>query len=171
MNIRKNTDYSDLYAEINKVLSADLSQMKLYLELGKLVSGRPEKGAAVMVAEYITAVYPNRTGFFPRNLRRMRDSFRMYKEHPKILKEAMKVGWTLNVVIMEANLDMENRCWYIQAAHQFGWSKMELSKRIYESAHESTSLDSAEDPCYSSSTGGDSDGKEKTSGTSAKSAG
>ena len=63
MNIRKNTDYSDLYAEINKVLSADLSQMKLYLELGKLVSGRPEKGAAVMVAEYITAVYPNRTLF------------------------------------------------------------------------------------------------------------
>ena len=78
MNIRKNIDYSDFYAEINKAIIADLSQMELYLELGRLVSNRPEKGAAVMAAEYITANYPDRTGFSPRNLRRMRDFYRMY---------------------------------------------------------------------------------------------
>ena len=44
MNIRKNIDYSELYAGIDKALAANLSQMELYLELGRLVSGRPERG-------------------------------------------------------------------------------------------------------------------------------
>lgn len=89
MNIRKNIDYSGLYAEIDKAIISDLSQMELYLELGKLVSGRPEKGAAVMAAEYITANYPNRGGFSPRNLRRMRDFYWMYESYPKVLNQAM----------------------------------------------------------------------------------
>lgn len=165
MNTRKNIDYSSLYAEIDKAIGADLSQMELYLELGRLVSNRPEKGAAVMAAEYITANYPERTGFSPRNLRRMRDFYRMYEGYLEILAQAMKIGWTQNIVIMEADLDMENRFWYIRAACQFGWSKMELSKKISECAHESTSLDSATDPCYSNNIGDDSDGKKETSGT------
>lgn len=65
MNIRKSIDYSGLYAGIDKALAANLPQMELSLELGRLVSGRPEKGAAVMAAEYITANYPDRTGFSP----------------------------------------------------------------------------------------------------------
>ena len=60
MNIRKNIDYSSLYDEIDRVLAADFSQIELHLELGRLVSGKPEKGAAVMAAEYITANYPDR---------------------------------------------------------------------------------------------------------------
>ena len=50
MNIRKNTDYSGLYDEIDRVLAADFSQMELYLELGRLVSVKPEKGAAVGIS-------------------------------------------------------------------------------------------------------------------------
>ena len=166
MNTRKNIDYSSLYAEIDKAIAAGLSQMELYLELGRLVSNRPEKGAAVMAAEYITASYPERTGFSPRNLRRMRDFYRMYEGYPEILAQAMKIGWTQNIVIMETDLDMENRFWYLRAACQFGWSKMELSKKIGECAHESISLDSATDPCYSNTIGGDNDSqKEETSGT------
>ena len=165
MNIRKNIDYSGLYAEIDKAIIAGLSQMELYLELGRLVSDRPEKGAAVMAAEYITANYPNRTGFSPRNLRRMRNFYQAYKDYPEILEQAIKIGWTQNIVILEADLDMGGRCWYIRAAYQFEWSKMELNKKIGECAHESTSLDSATDSCYSSTIGGDSDSKEETSGT------
>ena len=135
MNTRKNIDYSDFYEEINKAIIADLSQIELYLELGRLVSGRPEKGAAVMAAEYITANYPDRTGFSPRNLRRMRDFYRMYKGYPEVLEQAMKVGWTQNIVILEADLDMEGRKWYLQATQQFGWSKMKLRKQIVDKIH------------------------------------
>ena len=135
MNIRKNIDYSGLYAEIDKALAAGLSQMELYLELGRLVSGRPEKGAAVMAAEYIIASYPDRTGFSPRNLRRMRDFYRMYEGYPEVLEQAMKVGWTQNIVILEADLDMEGRNWYLEAVRRFGWSKAELAGQIAANAH------------------------------------
>ena len=120
MNIRKNIDYSELYTRINKAFAANLSQMELYLELGRLVSGRPERGAAVMAAEHIAANYPNRTGFSPRNLRRMRDFYRMYESRPEVLAQAMKIGWTQNIIILEADLDMGARCWYLQAVRRFG---------------------------------------------------
>mgnify|MGYP001067641902 CR=1 FL=1 len=135
MNIRKNIDYSGLYAEIDKAFVAGLSQMELYLELGRLVGGRPEKGAAVMAAEYITANYPERAGFSPRSLRRMREFYRMYEGHPEVLKQAMKVGWTQNIVILEADLDMDARLWYLQAVQRFGWSKAELIEQIIRNAH------------------------------------
>ncbi len=109
MNIRINIDYSDLYTGIDKALATGLLQMELYLGLGRLVSDRPEKGAAVMAAEYITANYPGQTGFSPRNLRRMRDFYRMYEGHPEVLDQAMKIGWTQNIVILEADLDVEAR--------------------------------------------------------------
>lgn len=98
-----------LYAGIDLAIAANLPQMELYLTLGRLVSSRTEKGAAVIAAEYITSNYPDQTGFSPRNLRRMRDIFRMYEEYPKMLEQAVKVGWTQNVVIMESDLDMDAR--------------------------------------------------------------
>lgn len=135
MNIRKNIDYSSLYAGIDQALSCGLSQMELYLELGKLVSDRPEKGAAVMAAEYITSNYPERTGFSPRNLRRMRNFFRMYEGRPDILKQAMQVGWTQNIIILEADLEMDARLWYLLAVQKNSWSKAELAEKIAAGAH------------------------------------
>lgn len=144
MNIRKSIDYSDLYAGIDRAVAAGLAQMELYLELGKLVSSRPEKGAAVMAAEYINTNYPNRTGFSPRNLRRMRDFAQMYRSYSAILAQAMKVGWTQNIVIMEADLDMDARLWYLQAVRRFGWSKAELARQINAGAY----LENENKMCY-----------------------
>lgn len=135
MNIRKNIDYSSLYDEIDRALAAGFSQIELYLELGRLVSVRPEKGAAVIAAEYIIANHPDRTGFSPRNLRRMRDFYQAYKDYPEILEQASKIGWTQNIVILEADLDMEGRSWYLEAVQRFGWSKAELTGQIAANAH------------------------------------
>ena len=140
MNIRKNIDYSEMYAKIDQAIAADLSQMELYLALGKLVSSRPEKGAAVMAAEYISANYPDQTGFSPRNLRRMRDIFRLYEGHPEMLEQAMKIGWTQNLAIMEADLELDARYWYLLAVQRFGWSKAELTKQIAANAHLETTI-------------------------------
>ena len=46
MNIRKPADYSGLFTALDAVMAAELSQMELYFEIGRLVCGRPEKGAA-----------------------------------------------------------------------------------------------------------------------------
>ena len=53
-------------------MAEQLPQMELYCEIGRLVSGRAEKGAAVAASEYLQMTYPAVEGFSPCNLRRMR---------------------------------------------------------------------------------------------------
>ena len=130
MNIRKNIDYSDLFAALDAAMRSGLQQMEQYCELGRPVSNRPEKGAAVDASAHLKMQYPETSGFSPRNLRRVRDFYRLYEGNPDMLELAMQLSWTQNVVILEAELNTEERRWYLQAAKQFGWSKAELQKAI-----------------------------------------
>ena len=148
MNIRKNIDYSEMYEELDKLIEQQLPQMDLYCAIGRAVCQRTEKGAAVMASEYLNKNYPDAKGFSPRSLRRMRDFYRTYENHPALLSRAMKLGWIQNVVIMEADLTMELREWYMNAAEQFGWSKTELIVNIAMNAHENIVLAIEEDVCY-----------------------
>ena len=110
MNIRKPTDYATMFTILDTLMAAQLPQMELYREIGRLVSDRVEKGAAVAASEYLQAAYPAADGFSPSNLRRMRDFYRMYGDTPELLAAAMRLNWTQNVVIMEAELTMDERC-------------------------------------------------------------
>ena len=76
MNIRKPTDYSAMYETLDQLMGAKLPQMELYFEIGRVVCARPEKGAAVMAAEYLQANYPGGRGLSPRNPRRRREWWR-----------------------------------------------------------------------------------------------
>ena len=104
MNIRKNIDYTEMYAALDAAMVAEMEQMELYIRIGQAVCLRTEKGAAVAAAEYLSKRYPDVQGFSPRNLRRMRDFCRTYENHPAALSLAMNLSWTQNVVIMEADL-------------------------------------------------------------------
>lgn len=148
MNIRKPVDYSEMFSSLDTIMAAQLPQMKLYCEIGRLVNARVEKGAAVAAAEYLQKTYPENSGFSPRNLRRMREFYRTYKEAPNLMSKAMKLGWTQNVVIMEADLTEIERAWYIQAAQRFSWPKLELADKIRERVHEYLILDTVDGSCY-----------------------
>lgn len=52
-----------------------------------------------------------------------------------MLEQTVKIGWTQNLAIMEADLDLDARYWYLLAVQRFGWSKAELIKRIAAEAH------------------------------------
>lgn len=147
MNIRKNIDYGEMHAAIDKAMEQNLPQMELYAAIGKAVSARTEKGAAVAAAEYLSANYPDARGFSPRNLRRMREFYRTYEAAPSVLALAMQVSWTQNGVILEADLTMEERQWYLKAVLQFGWSKLELLDKIENRAHEEIVLDNGQEIC------------------------
>lgn len=148
MNIRKNIDYTEMYAALDFAMeAAGKQQMELYCEIGKAVSQRTEKVAAVASAEYLAKKYPDVQGFSPRNLRRMRDFYRTYQDHPGLLSLALQLGWTQNVVILEADLSMELRGWYLKAAKQFGWSKAELTEKIATNAHKTIILVIDEEVC------------------------
>lgn len=148
MNVRKPSDYSSLFAALDTLMTANLSQMKLYCEIGRLISHRPEKGAAVAAAGYLQGTYPDAAGFSPRNLRRMRDFYRTYESTPEVMAEAMTIGWTKNVVILETELTLQEKAWYIQAVQRFVWSKLELARQITSAAHLEITLDLLEEVCY-----------------------
>ena len=83
MNIRKPTDYSNLFAELDKFMTVQSSQMELYYKIGRPVSGRAEKGVAVTVSEHQQTTYPVTEGFSPHNLRRVRALYTVYEEFPE----------------------------------------------------------------------------------------
>lgn len=148
MNIRKNIDYTDMYAALDSAMGKNLSQVGLYYEIGKAVCQRTEKGAAVAAASYLSELYPDVQGFSPRNLRRMRDFYRTYEDCPDLLAVALQIGWTQNVVIMEADLSMELREWHLKATKQFGWSKAELIEKIDTNAHNIIDIANEEEVCF-----------------------
>ena len=148
MNVRKPANYNTMYREVAEILTQNLPQMEEIHAIGKAVSRRPEKGAAVAAAEFLQAKFPDCTGFSPRNVRRMRDFYRTYENDEPLLWLAMKIGWTLNVVIMEAELTRDARHWYLRKANAGGLSKAELLEMIESAAHLEKSLDAAPDTCY-----------------------
>ena len=123
MNIRKPVDYGTMYRELTTILGQNLPQMIEIYAIGKTISQRPKKGAAVAAAEFLQANFPARAGFSPRNVRRMRDFYRTYENDQTLLRLAMKIGWTLNVVIMESELTRDVRRWYLKQARERQWSK------------------------------------------------
>ena len=148
MNIRKNIDYSEMYAALDSVVESSSEQMNMYACIGRIVSDRAEKGAAVAAAEYLQENYTNIQGFSPRNLRRMRDFYNAYSQDARYLELAMQIGWTQNVVILEAGLNAQERIWYLKQVATFDWSKKVLIENIHNAVHLNAPLDYSADPCY-----------------------
>ena len=148
MNIRKPTDYTAMFAALDALTAAQLPQMELYCEIGRVVSGRVEKGAAVAASEYLQTAYPAAEGYSPRNVRRMRAFYAAYEESPEIMQLAMNLGWTRNAAILERCGSNEERAWYIQAVLRFGWKKGKLLEAIESQAWLHSSLDDQALSCY-----------------------
>lgn len=130
MNIRKPVDFSEMYASLDMAVAGKYAQMQMYAMIGQAVTSREEKGAAVAAAEYLQNRYPDMSGFSPRNLRRMRDFYRTYAQDSSLLDLALQIGWTQNVIILEADLTMQERKWYLEQINVCGWSKKQLTESI-----------------------------------------
>ena len=116
MNVRKPVDYGTMYREFATILAQTLPQMDEIYAIGKAISQCTEKGAAVAAAEFLQANFPDRTGFSPRNVRQIRDFYKTYENDQALLRLAMKIGWTLSVLIMEAKLSRLQKRFYIYKA-------------------------------------------------------
>ena len=87
MNVRKPADYSAMYRELTEILARKLPQMDEIYAIGKTISQRPEKGTAVMAAEFLQANFPDRTGISPRNVHQIRDFYKTYENGQKLLRQ------------------------------------------------------------------------------------
>ena len=148
MNVRKPVDYSTMYRELAAILAQNLPQMGEIHAIGKAVSQCPEKGAAVAAAEFLQANFPDHAGFSPRNVRRMRDFYKVYENDQTLLRLAMKIGWTLNVVIMEAELTRVQRISCLQRAAAERLSKKKLLEIILNGVFAEESIDAPDEICY-----------------------
>ena len=148
MNVRKPVDYGTMYRELTAILAQGLPQMDEIHAIGKAISQRPEKGAAVAAAEFLQANFPDRTGFSPRNVRRMRDFYKTYENDQTLLRLAMKIGWMLNVMIMEAELTKEQRISCLQRVVSEKLSKKKLLEIILNGVFAEESIDAPGEICY-----------------------
>ena len=148
MNVRKPVDYGTMYRELTAILAQNLPQMDEIHAIGRAINQRPEKGAAVAAAEFLQANFPDRTGFSPRNVRRMRDFYRTYENDEPLLRLAMKIGWTLNVVIMEAELTREQRISCLRKVASKKLSKKKLLEIILNGVFAEEPVDASDKICY-----------------------
>ncbi len=148
MNVRKPVDYGTMYRELTAILAQNLPQMDEFYAIGKAISQRPEKGAAVAAAEFLQANFPDRAGFSPRNVRRMRDFYRTYENDQTLLRLAMKIGWTVNVIIMEVELTKEQRISCLQRVVSEKLSKKKLLEIILNGVFAEESIDAPDEICY-----------------------
>ena len=148
MNVRKPVDYGTMHRELTAILAQNLPQMDEVYAIGKAISQRPEKGAAVAAAEFLQANFPDRTGFSPRNVRRMRDFYRTYENDQTLLRLAKKIGWTLNVVIMEAELTREQRISCLRKVASKKLSKKKLLEIILNGVFAEEPVDASDKICY-----------------------
>lgn len=147
MNVRKPVDYSTMYRKLTAILTQNLPQMIEIYTIGKAISQRPEKGTAVAAAEFLQANFPDRTGFSPRNVRQIRDFYKTYENGQTRLRLAMKIGWTLNVVIMEAELTSVQRISCLQRAAAERLSKKKLLEIILNDAFAEKLIDEPDEIC------------------------
>ena len=147
MNIRKPVDYGTMYRELTAILTQNLPQMDEIYAIGKTISQRMEKGAAVAAAEFLQEIFPDHTGFSPRNVRRMRDFYKVYENDQTLLRLAMKIGWTLNAVIMEADLTRAQRMLCLQMTTVKNLSKKELLEIILNGAFVEEAVDEPDEIC------------------------
>ena len=148
MNIRKQADYSELYRTLDRLMELGLTDTELCYKIGQAICVRSEKGAAVVAAEYLRERYPGKTGYSPRNLRRMRDFYRAYENEPESAQLALQIGWTLNVIILEECNLAEERAWCLENTLRHRWKKTVLLDMIKEHAWLEDTLDEQTDSCY-----------------------
>ena len=148
MNKRKPVDYTAMYAALDTLMQTELPEVELYFEIGKAICARLEKIAAVMAAEYLQANYPEGIGFSPRNLRRMREFYRAYADSLELRMLVLKMGWTQNVAILEGCQSIQERAWYLRAALERRWTKVEQLDQIQSKAWLQSMLDKQTDSCY-----------------------
>ena len=78
----------------------------------------------------------------------MRDFYRTYENDQTLLRLAKKIGWTLNVVIMEAELTKEQRISCLQRVVSEKLSKKKLLEIILNGVFAEESIDAPDEICY-----------------------
>lgn len=145
-------DYRALLGEIKqRIRSAQYEALKavnkeqvgLYWDIGQMIAGLQKDGSwgksvVHRLATDLQREFPGTAGFSADNLWRMRKFFLKYEHKPKLAPLVQEIGWSHNIIVMEACQDDLEREFYIRMTRKFGWSKDVLAMQIENQSYEKT---------------------------------
>ena len=126
---------SNAYKKVNEEL------ILLYNEVGKFLYELIENGnygdkITTKAAEFMSINYPAIKGFTKRNLERMVQFYKTYKDDEFATPLVTQLSWTNNLLIISSSKTIQERHFYLQLAIKENYSKRELDRQLQSSYYE-----------------------------------
>ena len=126
---------NNAYRKINEEL------ILLYNDIGKYIydiSLKSSYGDSVVenIAIYMKNNYPTLKGFTKRNLFRMLQFYKTYKDNEKVTPLVTQLSWTNNLLILSNCKTEEEREFYLNLSIKENYSKRELDRQLQSSYYQ-----------------------------------
>ena len=126
---------NNAYRKINEEL------ILLYNDIGKYIyniSLESNYGDSVVenIAIYMKNNYPTLKGFTKRNLFRMLQFYKVYKDNEKVTPLVTQLSWTNNLLILSNCKTEEEREFYLNLSIKENYSKRELDRQLQSSYYQ-----------------------------------
>lgn len=131
INNRKNNAYRKVNEEM----------ILLYLDVGKFLFDLQQDSKygdkiTTKAANFMKNNYPNIKGFTKRNIERMIQFYKIYKDDKIATPLVTQLSWTNNLLIISGSKTPEERHFYLKLAVKNNYSKRELDRQISSSYYE-----------------------------------
>ena len=131
IKVRKNRAYRKVNEEM----------ILLYLDVGKFLYELIEKGnygdkVIDKAADFMKNNYPDIKGFTRRNLYRMVQFYKAYKDYPKVSTLLTQLSWSSNMLILSNTKTWEAREFYLNLAIKENYSVRELNRQLQSSYYQ-----------------------------------
>ena len=131
IEIRKNNAYKKVNEEM----------ILLYLAVGKYLyklqrNSKFGDKITLKAADFMKNNYPNIKGFTKRNIERMIQFYKIYKDDEIATPLVTQISWTNNLLIISGSKSKEERHFYLKLSIKNNYSKRELDRQISSSYYE-----------------------------------
>ena len=131
IEIRKNNAYKKVNEEM----------ILLYLDVGKYLYELQQNSKfgdkiTLKAADFMKNNYPNIKGFTKRNIERMIQFYKIYKDDEIATPLVTQISWTNNLLIISGSKTKEERYFYLKLSIKNNYSKRELDRQISSSYYE-----------------------------------
>jgi predicted nuclease of restriction endonuclease-like (RecB) superfamily len=129
----------------NAIRAVNAELINLYWNIGEYISKKIEQsewGDSVVteLANFIQTYEPEIKGFSDKNIWRMKQFYKTYKDFPKLSPLVREISWTNNLLIFSRCKTIEEMEFYLKIVKQENYSKRELDRQISASFFERTMI-------------------------------
>lgn len=112
--------------------NANSELINLYFRLGKIIDDNWKYGNSFIneLSIELKLEFPDMKGLSPRNLRRMKNFYKEYKDIQNWPVALANLPWTHNYTLIEKVKDFGKRIWYAEKCLENGWSQTVLIHQI-----------------------------------------